>query len=217
MKHGHKGVLFVDFNGVISYNTFWDSLVNPEHKLHDYYSKIEELLFRGENKIEDLVNDWMMGKYTSEEIHKIIADNIEVNEKELFDIFCEDCRNLDISKKILRRIKSLKNNYYCVLRTDNMDSFHRFTVPANPILSESFHELHSSYQIKTLKRSDEGKKYIETARGKGFKVSDCILIDDGQKNCEMFEKLGGKAFCTKDEEEVIRVLDSLCATTRNRT
>lgn len=179
MKRKYKGILFVDFNGVISYNTFWHSLTNDSHEFHTYFSKIMDLLFGDMGRTKNLVNDWMIGRYTSEEIHKIIADNVGIDEKELFNIFCEDCKNLDISKKILKRIKKLKNNYYCVLRTDNMDSFHRFTVPANPVLSESFHELHSSYQIKTLKRSDGGKKYIDTARDNGFKISDCILIDDG--------------------------------------
>lgn len=217
MSKKHKGILFVDFNGVISYNPFWNSLINPEHKLHRYYFKIEELLFKGENKIEDLVNDWMLGKYTSEEIHKIIAENIDVNERELFNIFCEDCKKLDISTKILKILQKLKKNWYCILRTDNMDSFHRFTLPTNPILSKSFHEIHSSYQTKTLKRSDGGKKFIDTINSKGFEIKNCIMIDDGQKNCDLFVELGGKAFCTKNEDEVVEVLKKLCATTRNRT
>ncbi|MFZ3301113.1 MAG: hypothetical protein WA152_00155 [Microgenomates group bacterium] len=217
MGNKHKGVLFVDFNGVISYNPFWNSLTNKKHKLHSYYPKIENLLFKSQNKIEGLVNDWMIGKYTSEEINKIISDKTGIDKDELFKIFCEDCKKLDISINILKLVKQLKDSWYCILRTDNMDSFHRFTIPANPILSESFHEIHSSYKIKSLKRSDGGKKYLDTIMSAGFKINDCVLIDDGQKNCELFEDLGGKAFCTKNEDEVLAVLKNLSATTRNRT
>jgi FMN phosphatase YigB (HAD superfamily) len=208
-KLKQQKVLFVDFNGVISYEPFWKRMADPKHSLHNYYEKIEELLFKGENKIEGLVDDWMLGKYTSEDIHHIIADRLKAPYQEIFDIFCEDCKHLDISRPILQRIQALRKDYFCILRTDNMDTFHRFTLPANPHLTQAFDEVHCSYLLHQLKKTDGGKYFITTITNLGMKTGNCILIDDSNSNCELFESLGGKAYCTQNETEVLSVLAEL--------
>lgn len=43
----------------------------------------------------------MVGKYTSEEIHEILQKNIGVCQKDLFEIFENDCRNIDINLDVL--------------------------------------------------------------------------------------------------------------------
>lgn len=204
-----KKVLFVDFNGVISYGPFWASLINSEHPLHRFYELIEDLLFRSENKIEGLIDEWMLGKYTSEQVHQIIADRIGVSYHSLFEVFCEDCRRLDISKLILQEIQTLRKDWYCILRTDNMDSFYRFTLPANPHLAEAFDEIHCSYSLHQLKKTDGGKCFLTTTTNLGLRMDNAVLIDDSNNNCNLFEVLGGKAYRTQNEAEVIEILEKL--------
>lgn len=201
--------LFVDFNGVISYDPFWASMRNPEHPLHPFYEPIEDLLFRGGNKIEGLIDEWMLGKYTSEQVHQIIADRTGAPYPAVFDVFCEDCQRLDISKPILQAIQALRKNWHCILRTDNMDTFHRFTLPANPHLTKAFDDVHCSYLLRQLKKTDGGKYFVTTVSGLGMDIGNCALIDDSNSNCRLFEGLGGKAYRTQSEAEVVAVLDRL--------
>jgi len=204
-----RKVLFVDFNGVISYDTFWASIQKTDHPLHSFYEPIEELLFVGENRIKGLVDEWMLGEFTSEKVHQIIVDNLGAPYQELFDIFVEDCKRLDISRPILQSIQALRKDWYCVLRTDNMDTFHRFTLPANPYLAEAFDEVHSSYLLRQLKKSDGGAYYTETVKNLNSEINNCVLIDDSLSNCRLFEKLGGRAYCPRGETEVISALENL--------
>jgi len=201
--------LFVDFNGVISYDPFWASMRNLDHPLHSFYEPIELLLFRGENKIVGFIDDWMLGKYTSEQVHQLIANRIGAPYQDLFEVFCQDCQRLDISLPILQGIQSLRKDWHCILRTDNMDTFDRFTLPANPHLAEAFDEIHNSYSLRQLKKTDRGKYFITTVSDLGMGIGNCVLIDDSSSTCRLFESLGGKVFCTQTEKEVVTVLESL--------
>lgn len=209
----NKNILFLDFNGVLSYNPFWASLKNPEHKLSEYYGKIETYLFKDNISI---VIDWMIGKYSAEEIHRILEKEVGVPYDELFPIFCEDCATIDISEKILEKIRILKSFYYCVLVTDNMDSFDRFTLTGNPQITESFDQIDNSYVMKTFKKSDNGNYFRDQVKKQGAIMENCILIDDSKNNCAMFESIGGKAFATKTEEEVLKTLDTIHALAKNK-
>ncbi len=204
-----KQVLFVDFNGVISYKPFWMSLQNPNHALASHFEIIENLLFKSDSKIQGLVDDWMIGKYSSEQIHQIISDRTGIPFDELFNVFQSDCKELDISTKILAEIKKLKREWYCILVTDNMDSFIRFTLPAKPQLAETFDELHCSCELHQLKKTNNGKFFRDTLKKLRVNFKKSVLIDDSEINCQMFRKLGGQVFRTENEAQVIETLSRL--------
>jgi len=202
-------ILFVDFNGVISYDPFWASLRNPQHRLHQYFELIEQLFFKGENKIQGFIDEWMLGRYTSEDVHRILADRIGAPYEELLAVFFEDAKKLDISKRILEGVSALKKDWYCILRTDNMDTFHRFTLPASPHLSEVFDEVHNSYLLGLLKKTNNGIYFVDTVAGFGVNFGQCVLIDDSNSTCKLFQSLGGIAYCTQNEDEVLAALKKL--------
>lgn len=201
-----KSVLFVDFNGVVSYNPFWHSLRNKEHPLHVYMEQIENYLFK--DAIE-IVMDWMIGKHTSEEIHRLLEREIGVPYDTLFPLFCDECSHIDISHRILEHIQELRQWYHCVLITDNMDSFDRFTLPNNPMLYTVFNEIHNSYTMKRFKKSDEGAYFKEVVERQGAIFQNSILIDDSKNNCALFESLGGCACISKTEDQAISILTKL--------
>ena len=122
IKSYEQILLFVDFNGVISYDPFWKSLLDKNHILNRDLQRIEDFVFK-ENF--DLILDWMVGKYNSEDIHKIISKELDIDYTLLFDNFVSDCKKIDISEKILNKLKSIKSNYVLILATGNMDSFDR--------------------------------------------------------------------------------------------
>ena len=53
-----KNIVFIDFNGVISYDKFWKSLEDEKHELHRFKEGIETFLFK-DNK--PILLDWMIG------------------------------------------------------------------------------------------------------------------------------------------------------------
>lgn len=197
-----KNLIFTDFNGVISYDKFWKSLEDKNHELHGYHEKIETFLFQDNRQI---IIDWMLGKYTSEEVNKIIADELDIPYKTLFETFKEDCEKIDISKKILYQANKLRRYYKVILITDNMDSFDRFTLPKNELLIKNFDEIDNSYNLKFFKSSDDGKYFLDKISKNGAVISNCILIDDSENNCNQFKNLGGVAFNVKSEKDVVNV------------
>ncbi len=201
-----KPILFCDFNGVLSYNKFWSTFSDPEHKLNPFHSKITNFLFVENREIFD---DWMIGKYTSEEIHELISKETGIPFTEAFETFQQECEDLDISVELLKIIKELKSKFYCILATGNMDSFNRFTLPNNPLLTEVFDEINNSYDIKMLKTTENGKYFLEKCSELGVDIKDCILIDDSSRTCNAFSNLGGTTYCVSGVNQVREVLDNL--------
>ena len=201
-----KPILFVDFNGVQSYLPFWSSLLDPSHQLHSRLADIEELIFRRDPQ---LVREWMLGEYTSEDIHELIERELGIPKSELFPIFEQDCRNIDIHPEIQTALRTLKSRYYLILATGNMDSFDRFTIPAHPELEETFDEIHNSYNIGIHKPDQNGKYFTDVMTKQGVEPSICHLIDDSGSSCAAFRQAGGVAHQTKIPEEVLAVIASL--------
>ncbi|MFH0906893.1 MAG: hypothetical protein V1829_01410 [bacterium] len=201
-----KKVFFIDFDGVLSYVPFWHSLKDPNHELHNYLSSIENFLFK-ENS--NLVNEWMTGKHSSEDIHRIISKNLNISYSSLFEAFEKDCKDMKVSKKVLNKLSNLKKDYYLILSTGNMDSFDRFTLPSEKYLFKVFDQIHNSFNLGMLKTSNNGEYFKNVVRDKKVSFSNCYLIDDSQKACNLFEILGGKAYCAKKEDEVLNFLNLL--------
>ena len=116
-----KPILFCDFDGVLCWERYWRSLPSVEHE------KMQELLFRNDTTI---VNDWMRGKYSAEEINQLVARKIGMPFEKLWNIFVEDCKTMQVSKDILKKLRAFRKYYIVILITGNMDSFTRFTHPA---------------------------------------------------------------------------------------
>ena len=192
-----KPILFCDFNGVISYNYFWHELSDSNHKLHQYYSQVRDLY------TPQMAIDWMKGNYTTEQINLRISEQLSISYQDLLDSFIEGCRNIDISKPILGTINRLKAQYTCVLITDNMDSFDRFTLPSNPILQETFDYISNSYNAKLLKIDDNGQILVDICSRFNSDIKQSILIDDSPKNCNLFNNLGGNSVCVSGETKVV--------------
>jgi len=152
----------------------------------------------------------MVGKYTSEDVHKIIEDNIGVDSQKLFDVFVNNCTNLNISDKILKQVAKLKSKFHLILITDNMDSLDRFTFPKHlPKLNKIFDRMDNSYNLKNLKRYNNGQYFIERLKEKNAPIEQSILIDDSNTNCEVFKSLGGISYRATTEHEVLSVLNNV--------
>ena len=155
-------ILFCDFNGVISYNFFWSK--------YAIYTKSFDAIFG-----TSLVNEWMKGQKTSEEINQIFADISNLDYNTVMADFILDCQNLDVSSEILEAIKS-KTGYIKILATNNMDCFDRWILPNNSKLRETFDYIHNSSVLGFLKQENN---YFEL-NNKLFNASNSIHLDDSK-------------------------------------
>lgn len=195
----NKPLIFIDFDGTICFDKYWRSL--PTEK----FNSIQDFLF-GEDKT--LLNDWMRGVYSAEEINKLVSEKIGIPYNELWDLFVNDCKSMNISKQVLEKINSLRNKYIVILVTGNMDSFTRFTIPALE-LDKYFDHINNSFFDGKLKTDEKGQVFTEYAKAFGVNLKECLFIDNSPKACALFEELGGKAFLITPEYDVMYYLEKL--------
>ncbi len=195
----NKPILFVDFDGTICFDKYWRSL--PADK----FEVVQSLIF---GKANGLVNDWMRGKYTAEEVNHLLADKAGLQYEPLWKLFVNDCETMKISLAVLQKIDSMRQKYTAVLVTGNMDSFTRFTVPALG-LDKYFDHINNSFLVGKLKDDSKGATFMEYAKSLDVSIKDCFLIDNSPNACSVFQELGGTALLIKDEWDINYYLDKL--------
>lgn len=80
-----KPILFIDFDGTLCHDRFWRGL--PE----DQYEKVQEFLFKQD---KSLIQDWMKGKRTAEEINQQVADKLGIPYEDIWKIFIRDVETM---------------------------------------------------------------------------------------------------------------------------
>ncbi len=194
-----RKTILIDFYKVLSYENFWSGKLSGADPLKD----IEAFVFRDNM---ELVNDWMRGKYSSEQIHDFIEESLGFFKSELFPIFVEERKSLEISELLVSKLRELREDYQIILVTDNMDCLDRWTIPNNLETFSVFHQIYNSCNLGLLKTDDSGKVFKVIAKEQGLHFENCFLIDDSVKNCEFFEQLGGTSYNVTGEENVLKVL-----------
>jgi len=201
-----KNILFIDFNGVISYKNFWDSFEKEDKAT---YEDINKLLFKENISI---VKDWMLWKYTSENVCKYISDKLNLNYWYIYDTLVDDCKKIDLSQKIFDLLKKIKDYYVVILVTDNMDCFSRFTVPYNNKYFNIFDWIFNSSEHWFYK-GDIYQSYIKQYNSQ---IDLSYLIDDSERNCGKFEKLWWNVFNLKWEDMVVKWLKKILLNTKHK-
>lgn len=185
-----KPILFIDFDGTLCHDRFWRSADKAIQE------KIQDFLFSSKNT---LASEWMKGSHTSEEINRILSRELNVDFDTLWQIFVHDCETMKVSHVDLNLVAVLKDRYYTVLATDNMDCLDRFTVPALR-LGNYFDLILNSYNERMFKNDLDGKFYMSAAKNRGVDVKGCVLVDNSAKTCELFGKIGGAAFLVTESK-----------------
>lgn len=194
-----KSILFIDFDGTLCHDRFWRSL-EPELQV-----RVQTNLF-GSKK--DLVRDWMLGKYTSEEINQMLAEELGSDYDILWSTFVNDCEKMSVSEDVLSQIGNLRNRYFTVLITDNMDSLDRFTIPALG-LDQYFDLVVNSHTEKALKNDDNGSSFRKVSKKYQSPISESVLIDNSASSCNVFSDLGGKSCLVTSEKTLADWLETI--------
>lgn len=144
-----RNVLLVDFDGVLSNGKFYESISRKNNGLTRH---IQSYLFSPER--DELVKEWMRGKYSYEQIHQIASKDIQVQEDELNQLLARSVKEFTLNMPLLDHIARLRKNEWSVyLYTDNMDIFDRVSVPYFD-LEERFDAIYSSSDYGHLKFED---------------------------------------------------------------
>ena len=187
-----KPILFVDFDGTLCFDRYWRSL--PADK----YAQVQQLIF-GQGQVRG--NDWMIGKYSAEDINRYLAEELDIPYETLWELFVRDCTTMEVSKEVLETIGMLREKYITILITGNMDSFSRFTVPALA-LDSYFDHVDNSYFSGKQKSDNNGAAFLEHAHERNVPIDTCILIDDSVKICEIFRSFGGTTYQITPEQSI---------------
>ena len=173
-----------------------------EEKNKAIYEKINKTLF-SENI--QLIRDWMLWKYTSQDICKFISKELNINYEYIYNTLINDCKNIDLSLEIKDILEKLKKYYNIILVTDNMDCFTKFTTKKNQDYFDVFDSIFNSAKEWYFKVDS----YLNYIKKYDSKIELSYLIDDSIWNCEKFSKLWWNAINVKWKESVIKVLKSI--------
>ncbi len=173
-------IIFIDWYNTLSKSKFWESLKNSSKENQELYKLISNNLF--ETNI-DLLEPWMRGSLTSEDIIEKISTETKVDFKKIYKEFIKSCKSMEfVSPNIPKLVKDLqKKGSKVYIATDNMDSFDRWTTPSMK-LTKIFDGIINSYQIKCLKFDfdREGKSlfFNDFLVKEKIRPQETILIDD---------------------------------------
>lgn len=209
-KNKRYRVIFFDWNKTLSNSLFWEQLENPEHERHDWSNNISTYLFR-DNK--DLVNDWMRGLMSDRDVVEKIASHFNYSPEILLEDLAKSCRNMRlVSDEILHLVQKLRENgTICVIATDNMDTFMKYTVPALR-LGKYFDDFLVSFDNKMLKFDVENNTipfFDGYLKKNNLTYEDVLLIDDCVDTSGVYDRLKFSIFQVFTSNDLVEKLRQL--------
>lgn len=175
--------IFLDWNGTICNNVFWQQLDNDSTK--EIFEKIKKSLFIDNG---NLIDPWMKNQLSMNDIVDTIYNETKINKQFLKEQLIFSSENMNfVNPEIPNIIKLIQEKgIKVVLASDNMDVF-RYTI-SKLKLDLLFDDLLLSNEIGFLKTEWTGntslffKNYIKR---KNLNINKCILIDDAKNLIDM--------------------------------
>lgn len=192
-------LFFFDWDGTLCSDRLWRSLRNGSSLI----TKTIDSLFSGGNN--GLLKAWMLGRESSENINRFIAESANWPFEKLWNIFVSDCKSTYFDPLLRRQIQKLKKINKTVLITGNMDCFRRFVVPALE-LENCFDAIVISSEVGIFKDENNGQQFKRYVSFFDMTFGSSFLIDDSEKCCLVFEKNGGRAIKTSGPEYTKKII-----------
>lgn len=193
----HPG-LFVDFHGTLSAAQFWSNLPDPSLR-----RDVQAYMFSDR---ADLVNKWLLGDVSSKHVTDIICKQFDLEEEALWQKFRTHSQRLSMSG--LDQLRFLRGHFSVALVTVNVDTFTSITATSRQ-LHRFVDAIVNSADMNALKEAKDGSLFHHASTMVGAKIENSLLIDDLEKACQAFRKLGGHAIkvaCVKDTVFILNLL-----------
>jgi FMN phosphatase YigB (HAD superfamily) len=174
--------VFVDWFGVLSTNYYWCVQYKNNSKLKEWCDCVFD--------DPEILAQWMRGKLTIEYLVdfrvKVDVDFVKTN-------FLKDMSYYKPDKAVLDSLNALFPNSKKYLVTDNIELF-THVLNNYEELQRYFSKFYLSNEVGLLKHDEPISLFdhIQTDLGLSS-FEDCILIDDLPKNCEIFNRKGGRS------------------------
>jgi FMN phosphatase YigB (HAD superfamily) len=170
-------VVFVDWAKTLSTSRFWQPSPGCGLSVADS-ARVEEYVFSR----RDLLRQWMTGRVTAEEVCSLAAGSLGLAAADLLADLEHNCRGMKFddpaSLVALRAIR--EQGVKVVLATDNMDTFHRWTVPALH-LDGIFDAILDSALLRVLKNDladGQSPFFGPWLAEQVIRPSEAVLVDD---------------------------------------
>jgi len=194
-------VVFVDWNGVLCREPFWNSILSNEQ--HPYYAKITEFSDQVFRRNKELVNSWMRGKVTSEQVLSSVQIELDRRAKRdyLLRRLLRDCSKMSCESEVVSALRSVSAESFIVLATDNMDCF-ASRMSLIPDLSKTVDAVLCSSDMGLLKADDVKRFFGDWLSHHGLTFSRALLLDDSAVTCQAFIQAGGHAVVVNRPDDV---------------
>lgn len=178
-----KAVIF-DFFGVVGLSTF-EMIATKYNFSTDQKAKAWEL-----HRV------WDAGFIGRQAFMRDYADIVGISVKELTTSLANAEAGMGYNQSVLDLASSLRGQYKVGLLTNVNEDYYKYIQP----ITEQFDVVVASYQVKMAKPSVA--IYELMAERLGFDVSECVMIDDIESNCEGARNAGMQAVCFTNTEKL---------------
>jgi FMN phosphatase YigB (HAD superfamily) len=179
----HYKFVFVDWYKTLSRSVFWEQLKNDVHPYHSVFEPIQQVLLA---ESSDVINRWMRGQLTSETVVRHLGEALHCNPDILLKELIVSCQNMRLmSESSLNLISELrKTGVKVVIATDNMDTFHRWTIPSLR-LANHFDAILSSFELGALKGDTDATGsnlfFTHYLKSNDIGQGESLLLDDSNQ------------------------------------
>ncbi|GHO68388.1 hypothetical protein KSC_072800 [Ktedonobacter sp. SOSP1-52] len=182
----HLKCLFLDWHNTLSTSLFWGHLSDPSHISHQMMGLITSYLFQSSGRVSTILEPWMRGELTSEDIVHILCQEQKLDPGIVLHELMVSCQRMQfVSQEVPHYVSNLRaKGIQVVIATDNMDTFQRWTVP-NLQLDTLFDAILCSSDLRSLKadRNHDGSSlfFAEYLRKHHVEHGESLLLDDGDE------------------------------------
>lgn len=210
MRKTNYKTIFFDWNKTLSHSLFWSQLADPKHERHNWHKNIVDFIFV---KNRNLIDDWMRAKFDEKYVAKLISKEFGYSENLILKDLAESCRNMQlVSDEVYELIGRIRNNgTRCVIATDNMDTFLKYTKPALK-LENYFDDFLISFEKKLLKFDVEENSipfFDDYLKNNRLTYADVLLIDDRVDKSGTYTKLGFRILQITNSDDFLEKLRRL--------
>ena len=203
-------VIFFDWNKTLSHSLFWSQLADPKHARHTWHENIVNFVFV---KNKHLIDEWMRAKFNKSHIARLLSEEFGYSEDLILKDLAESCRNMQlVSDEVYGRVTKIRmQGTKCVIATDNMDTFLKYTKPAMR-LNDYFDDFLVSFENKVLKFdvSDDSIPFFDDyLKSDGLVYKDVLLIDDCIDKSGTYDRLGFKVLQIFNSDDFLEKLKRL--------
>jgi hypothetical protein len=165
---------------------------------------IQQNIFRN----NALVDCWMAGMVTLQDIAEELAPIVEMEIPRIVDFLELGCQQLDFNEAILRfALRQRERGRKTAIVTGNMDVFTKVVVPHHH-LKDQFDIIINSFDYREIDKTILWAKVFEFF-GKGIGYHNSLLVEDGVNNVRKFRENGGYAYQYENDELFLRWLESI--------